>query len=96
MPDLEVNNTCILFDLSSGKTAINCKWIYKIKIKTDGTVERYNVRLVVKGFTEQKSLDYGEAFSPVDKMTLACSMIQLENDGLLADLMSTMPTCMAI
>ena len=40
-----------LVDLSSGKFAIDCKWVYKIKTRSDGTVYRYKARLVAKGFT---------------------------------------------
>ena len=35
-----------LVDLPSGKAAISCKWVYKIHTRSDGTVDRYKVRLV--------------------------------------------------
>ena len=37
-----------LVSLPAGKQAIGCKWIYKIKHKADGSVERYKARLVLK------------------------------------------------
>ena len=49
---LEANNTWVLTDLPVGKQAIGCKWVYKIKLKSDGTLERYRVRLVAKGYTQ--------------------------------------------
>ena len=48
---LESNNTWTLTPLPSHKRAIGCKWVYKVKYKADGSVERYKTRLVAKGFT---------------------------------------------
>ena len=48
---LEENHTWTLTLLPAGKKPIGCKWVYKIKYKVDGSVERYKARLVAKGFT---------------------------------------------
>ncbi|CAM8999728.1 unnamed protein product [Rhodiola kirilowii] len=66
---LKSNNTWILTDLPKDKTVVDCKWIYKIKYLSDGTIERFKARLVARGFTQVEGLDYHDTFAPVAKMT---------------------------
>jgi hypothetical protein len=54
------NNTWSLTSLPPGKHPIDCKWVYKVKLKVDGTLERYKAKLVAKGYTQQEDLDYLE------------------------------------
>jgi hypothetical protein len=70
---LEVNQTWSLTSLPPGKTAIGCRWIYKIKRHSDGTIERHKARFVAKGYTQLEGIDFHDTFSPTAKMiTVRC------------------------
>uniref|UniRef100_A0A2N9GZU4 Integrase catalytic domain-containing protein n=1 Tax=Fagus sylvatica TaxID=28930 RepID=A0A2N9GZU4_FAGSY len=64
-----------LVDLPAGKSAIGCKWVYKIKTRSDGTVDRYKAHLVAKGFTQEYDIDYEGDICPGGS-PLLCSGIQ--------------------
>ncbi|XP_026429105.1 uncharacterized protein LOC113325087 [Papaver somniferum] len=65
---LDKNGTLSITDLPPGKKTIRCKWVYKIKYNSDGSVERYKARLVVLGNKQVEWVDYHETFAPVAKM----------------------------
>jgi len=52
------NETWDLVELPSDKTALGCKWVFKVKHKSDGTVERFKGRLVAKGYAQKFGFDY--------------------------------------
>lgn len=75
LKSLDKNNTWDIFPLPIGKKLMGCKWVYKIKLKSDNTFERYKARLVAKGYTNEHNIDYQEMFSLVVKMTtIRCVM----------------------
>jgi hypothetical protein len=63
------NGTWTLVPRQPHMNLVGCKWIYKLKRKSDGTIDRYKARLVAKGFHQQSGIDYGDTFSPVVKPT---------------------------
>lgn len=66
---LQRNNTWYLVPPSSSYKVVDCRWVYKTKFNTDGSVSKYKARLVTKGFQQAARIDYGETFSPVVKST---------------------------
>ena len=59
------NDTWELVELPADRTAIRCKWVFKTKCGSDGTVDRYKGRLIAKGYAQRFGVDYDETFSPV-------------------------------
>ncbi|GJT63798.1 retrovirus-related pol polyprotein from transposon TNT 1-94 [Tanacetum coccineum] len=74
---LEKNNTWKLVPLPAGKIPIGSKWVYRIKHKANGTIERYKARVVAKGFNQKEGIDYTETFAPVAKMVTVRTLIAM-------------------
>nr|GEX78755.1 zinc finger, CCHC-type [Tanacetum cinerariifolium] len=65
MDSIMGNNIWVLTDLPPGCRPLGCKWIFKRKLKLDGTVEKFKARLVIQGFKQKSGIDYFDAYAPV-------------------------------
>jgi hypothetical protein len=61
----------------TGKNIVRCKWVYRIKQKVDGTIDKYKVWLVAHGFTQIYGVDYLNTFSPVAKLVSICTILAI-------------------
>ena len=61
------NKTWELAKLPPGRKAIGSRWVFVIKHKADGSVERYKARLVAQGYSQRPGLDYGETYASTVK-----------------------------
>ena len=77
MDALALNQTLDLVELPVRKTPIGCKWVYKVKCKSDGLVEQYKARMIAKGYAQKYGLDYEETFSLVARMATVRTVIAL-------------------
>ncbi|KAF3653575.1 putative receptor-like cytosolic serine/threonine-protein kinase RBK1-like [Capsicum annuum] len=74
---LEKNETWELVPKPEKCNPVTCKWVFRLKKKSNGTIDRFKARLVARGFSQNYGLDYEETFSPVAKMVTVRSLISL-------------------
>jgi len=72
---LKRNDTWNVTYLPHNKKPIGCKWVYKIKYKANGSLERYKAHLVAKDYNQRDGVDYLETFSPLSKLTTVRTLL---------------------
>ncbi|KAI5332765.1 hypothetical protein L3X38_022894 [Prunus dulcis] len=71
------NNTSELVNRVSNKPVIGVKWVYKIKLNLDGSVQKNKARLVAKGYSQNPGIDFNETFAPITRLDTIRTLIAL-------------------
>ncbi|GKD36880.1 zinc finger, CCHC-type containing protein [Tanacetum coccineum] len=82
MDSIMGNNTWVLVDLPPGLKPLGCKWIFKRKLKVDGTIGKLKARLVIQGFKQKSGIDYFDTYAPVTRIStirLLIAMTSIHN-----------------
>ena len=56
---------------------MGCKWVFKKKLRLDGTIEKYKTRVVAKGYTQKEGEYFFDTYSPVARLTTIRALISL-------------------
>ncbi|CAN0840831.1 Retrovirus-related Pol polyprotein from transposon TNT 1-94 [Linum grandiflorum] len=65
---LEAQNTWTLVPHPTNQSVVRSRWVFTVKLKSDGSLDRYKARVVAQGFRQKFGIDYDETFAPVAKM----------------------------
>ena len=74
---LNANHTWDIVDCPSSVTPLGCRWVYSVKIKVDGSLDRHKARLVALGNHQQYGVNYEETFALVAKMTMIRTILAI-------------------
>ena len=77
MEALQKNATWELVPLPKGMKPIGCRWMFTVKLKPDGSIDRYKAQLVVKGYAQRYGIDYQDTFAPMAKINTIRILISI-------------------
>jgi len=84
MDSIMSNRTWEHVDHPYGCKPVGCKWAFERKFRPDGTIEKYNTRLVIKGYTQKEGEDFFDTYSPVARLiTIRVLLSLVASHGLL-------------
>lgn len=79
LKSIENNDTWDMLNLPQNKRTIAAKWVFKTKLKPNGSIAKHKARLVSKGFMQQEGLPYDEVFAPVAIMEIVRLIISISS-----------------
>ena len=74
---LEENHTWDIVPCPSTVKPIGSKWVFSVKLRSDGSLDRYKARLVALGNKQEYGVDYEETFAHVSKMTTVRTILAI-------------------
>jgi hypothetical protein len=93
MDSILCNGTWELVDWPYDCKHVGYKWLFKRKLRLDGTIDKYKARLVAKGYTQKEVIDFFDTYSPITRLTIIRVLLSLATShGLLVHQMDVKTT----
>ncbi|GJZ13175.1 zinc finger, CCHC-type containing protein [Tanacetum coccineum] len=77
MDSIMGNNTWVFADIPPGCKPLGCKWIFKRKLKVDGTIEKFKARLVIQGFKQKSGIYCFDTYAPIVRISTVRLLIAM-------------------
>ena len=77
MDSILSNGTWELTERPYGCKSVGCKWIFKKKLRPDGTIDKYKAWVVANGYTQKEGEDFFDTYSHVARLTMIRALLYL-------------------